>query len=35
MDFLIGLIIVGVVAYVVISKKKPEWVEFVKSKLKK
>ena len=35
MDFLIGLIIVGVVACVVISKKKPEWVEFVKSKLKK
>ena len=35
MDFLIGLIVVGVVAYVVISKKKPEWLEVVKSKLKK
>ena len=35
MDFLIGLIVVGVIAYVVISKKKPEWIKVVKSKLKK
>jgi hypothetical protein len=35
MDFLIGLIVVGVIAYVVISRKKPEWLEVVKSKLKK
>jgi len=35
MEFLIGLIVVGVIAYVVISKKKPEWLEVVKSKLKK
>ena len=35
MDFLIGLIVVGILAYVVISKKKPEWLKVVKSKLKK
>ena len=35
MDFLIGLIVVGVVAYVVISKKKPEWIDLIKSKFKK
>ena len=35
MDFLIGLLVVGVIAYVVISKKKPEWIEVVKAKLKK
>ena len=35
MDFLIGLLVVGVFAYVVINKKKPEWLEVVKSKLKK
>jgi len=35
MDFLIGLLVVGVIAYVVISKKKPEWIDLIKSKLKK
>jgi len=35
MEFLIGLIVVGVIAYVVINRKKPEWLEVVKSKLKK
>jgi len=35
MDFIIGLIIVSVIACVIISKKKPEWVELVKSKIKK
>tara|TARA_R100001369_G_scaffold84690_1_gene117712 strand:- start:367 stop:474 length:108 start_codon:yes stop_codon:yes gene_type:complete len=35
MDFLIGLLVVGVFAYMVISKKKPEWIDLIKSKLKK
>jgi len=34
MDFLVGLIIVGLVAYVVMTRK-PEWIELVKSKFKK
>ena len=34
MDFLVGLIIVGLIAYVVMTRK-PEWLEVVKSKLKK
>jgi len=35
MDFLIGLLVVGVFAYVVINKKKPEWIDLIKSKFKK
>ena len=34
MDFLVGLIIVGLVAYVVITRK-PEWIDLIKSKFKK
>jgi len=34
MDFLVGLIIVGLIAYVVMIKK-PEWIDLIKSKFKK
>tara|TARA_R110002051_G_C8350730_1_gene440070 strand:+ start:192 stop:296 length:105 start_codon:yes stop_codon:yes gene_type:complete len=34
MEFLIGLIIVGVIAYVVMTRK-PEWIDLIKSKFKK
>ena len=34
MEFLIGLIIVGLVAYVVMTRK-PEWIDLIKSKFKK
>jgi len=34
MDFLVGLIIVGLVAYVVMTRK-PEWIDLIKSKFKK
>ena len=34
MDFLVGLIIVGLIAYVVITRK-PEWIDLIKSKFKK
>jgi len=34
MDFLVGLIIVGLIAYVVMTRK-PEWIDLIKSKFKK
>ena len=34
MDFLIGLIVVGLIAYVVMTRK-PEWIDLIKSKFKK
>jgi len=34
MDFLVILIIVGLIAYVVITRK-PEWIDLIKSKFKK
>jgi hypothetical protein len=34
MDFLVGLIIVGLIAYVIITRK-PEWIDLIKSKFKK
>ena len=34
MDFLVGLIILGLVAFLIITRK-PEWIELIKSKLKK
>ena len=33
MDFLVGLIIVGLIAYVVMTRK-PEWIDLIKSKFK-
>ncbi len=35
METLIVLAVLGVFAYFVISAKKPEWIELIKSKLKK
>jgi len=34
MDFLVILIIVGLIAYVVMTRK-PEWIDLIKSKFKK
>jgi hypothetical protein len=34
MDFLVGLIIVGLIAYVIMTRK-PEWIDLIKSKFKK
>ena len=34
MDFLVGLIVLGLVAFLIVTRK-PEWIELIKSKLKK
>ena len=34
MDFLVGLIVLGLVTFLIITRK-PEWIELIKSKLKK
>ena len=34
MDFLVGLIVLGLVTFLIVTRK-PEWIDFVKSKFKK
>jgi hypothetical protein len=34
MDFLVGLIVLGLVAFLIVTRK-PEWIDLIKSKFKK